>query len=49
MTVFPDHAAEDYDERIARLVPGYGLAIGLMAHVLGESCARLSRVGARIH
>ncbi|MAA98784.1 MAG: methyltransferase type 12 [Stappia sp.] len=44
MTVFPDHAAEDYDERIARLVPGYGLAIGLMAHVLAARRPRPARV-----
>lgn len=34
MTAFPDHAAGSYDQRIERLVPGYRLAIDLMASVL---------------
>lgn len=34
MTIFPDHAALDYDDRIVRLVPGYPLAVDLMACIL---------------
>ena len=34
MTVFPDHAALDYDERIEKLVPGYALALELFGCML---------------
>lgn len=34
MTIFPDHAALDYDDRIVRLVPGYPLSLDLMACML---------------
>jgi len=34
MTVFPDHAAVDYDERIENLVPGYALALALFGCTL---------------
>lgn len=36
MTVFPDQAALDYEERIEKLVPGYALALELSGCVLAE-------------
>lgn len=38
MTVFPDQAADDYDERIQKLVPGYRLALDLFG------CALVGRI-----
>lgn len=40
MTVFPDQAAADYDQRILRLVPGYELALDLAAGYLAASCGQ---------
>lgn len=44
MTVFPDQAALDYDERIVRLVPGYALALDLMGCILASQACKPSRI-----
>ncbi|MCO5084403.1 MAG: class I SAM-dependent methyltransferase [Rhizobiaceae bacterium] len=44
MTVFPDQAALDYDERIVRLVPGYALALDLMGCILATRASAPSRI-----
>lgn len=44
MTVFPDQAAHDYDDRILRLVPGYALALDLMACLLATRVSGSSHI-----
>lgn len=55
MTVFPDAAAKTYDKRIETLVPGYNLALSLMAsafktvlkensHILVAGCGAGSEI-----